>query len=125
MSGDRDYYKQYRPCRYCGHSRMVASLAEPNDAPCLSCRSSLHLWLNPVGAWVDDAACSETDPEAFFPTNGDTRNEAAAKKVCNRCDVRLECLQYALGVDEPHGIWGGLTALERKRLKKKKGGTAA
>lgn len=122
MSSD---HRQYRPCPYCGYSRMVASLSEPNDTPCITCRASVRLWLSdPVGPWVEDAACASTDPEAFFPTNGETRDEAAAKRVCAACDVRIECLQYALDVDEPHGIWGGLTALERKRLKKK-GGTAA
>lgn len=124
MKADRDYFKQYRPCRYCGFSRMVSSIAEGDEAPCRSCRASFHLWLRPVGAWVEDAACTQTDPEAFFPTNGEQRDEAFAKRVCAGCEVQAQCLQYALDVDEPHGIWGGLTPTERQRLKKK-GGSAA
>jgi WhiB family redox-sensing transcriptional regulator len=80
--------------------------------------------MRPVGDWVDYAACAETDPEAFFPENGNQRFITAAKKVCATCEVQTECLQYAFEVDEQHGIWGGLTALERQRIKRK-GGSAA
>ena len=50
--------------------------------------------------------CAQTDPEAFFPEKGGSTREA--KKVCLSCDVRAECLEYALGHDERFGIWGGL-----------------
>ena len=42
----------------------------------------------------------------------------AAKKVCTGCEVRAECLEYALAHDERFGIWGGLSERERRRLKK-------
>lgn len=118
-------YRAYQPCPYCGVARMVASLnPEVNERPCVSCRSSYLLWLIPVGDWVLDAACSQTDPEAFYPNNGEGRGSVLAKKVCAACPVRVKCLQYALDVDEVHGIWGGLTPRERQRLKRK-GGSAA
>ena len=60
--------------------------------------------------------CAETDPEAFFPEKGGSTREA--KKVCLSCDVRGECLDYALAHDERFGIWGGLSERERRRLKK-------
>jgi WhiB family redox-sensing transcriptional regulator len=59
---------------------------------------------------------AQTDPEAFFPEKGGSTREA--KKVCLTCDVRAECLDYALQHDERFGIWGGLSERERRRLKK-------
>ncbi|HEV3495824.1 MAG TPA: WhiB family transcriptional regulator, partial [Actinomycetes bacterium] len=42
--------------------------------------------------------------------------EARAKEICALCPVRRPCLDYALAIREPHGIWGGLNELERKQL---------
>jgi WhiB family transcriptional regulator, redox-sensing transcriptional regulator len=67
-------------------------------------------------AWQDRALCAQTDPEAFFPEKGGSTREA--KKVCRACDVRAECLEYALEQDERFGIWGGLSERERRRLKR-------
>ena len=67
--------------------------------------------------WKDRALCAETDPEAFFPEKGGSTREA--KKVCVSCEVRAECLDFALGNDERFGIWGGLSERERRRLKKR------
>lgn len=66
--------------------------------------------------WRDQALCSQTDPEAFFPEKGGSTREA--KKVCLGCPVRSECLEYALSNDERFGIWGGLSERERRRLKR-------
>ena len=66
--------------------------------------------------WQERALCAQTDPEAFFPEKGGSTREA--KKVCLGCEVRSECLEYALGHDERFGIWGGLSERERRRLKK-------
>jgi len=68
-------------------------------------------------AWQERALCAQTDPEAFFPEKGGSTREA--KKVCTRCDVRAECLEYALAHDERFGIWGGLSERERRKLKKR------
>jgi len=70
-------------------------------------------------AWQDNALCAQTDPEAFFPEKGGSTREA--KKVCRTCDVRAECLEYALEHDERFGIWGGLSERERRRLKRDAG----
>lgn len=67
--------------------------------------------------WQERALCAQTDPEAFFPEKGGSTREA--KKVCTRCDVRAECLEYALAHDERFGIWGGLSERERRKLKKR------
>ncbi len=68
-------------------------------------------------AWQEQALCAQTDPEAFFPEKGGSTREA--KKVCLACDVRGECLEYALANDERFGIWGGLSERERRKLKKR------
>lgn len=66
--------------------------------------------------WQDRALCAQTDPEAFFPEKGGSTREA--KRVCHGCEVRAECLEYALEHDERFGIWGGLSERERRRLKR-------
>lgn len=66
--------------------------------------------------WQARALCAQTDPEAFFPEKGGSTREA--KKVCLSCDVREECLHYALDNDERFGIWGGLSERERRKYKK-------
>jgi WhiB family redox-sensing transcriptional regulator len=67
--------------------------------------------------WQERALCAQTDPEAFFPEKGGSTREA--KRVCLSCDVRGECLEYALHNDERFGIWGGLSERERRKLKKR------
>ncbi|GII99304.1 transcription factor WhiB [Sediminihabitans luteus] len=67
--------------------------------------------------WQERALCAQTDPEAFFPEKGGSTREA--KKVCSGCEVRAECLEYALENDERFGIWGGLSERERRKLKRR------
>lgn len=69
------------------------------------------------GSWQERALCAQTDPEAFFPEKGGSTREA--KKVCTSCEVRAECLEFALANDERFGIWGGLSERERRKLKKR------
>ena len=66
--------------------------------------------------WQERALCAQTDPEAFFPEKGGSTREA--KRICSGCDVRAECLEYALAHDERFGIWGGLSERERRRLRR-------
>ena len=70
-----------------------------------------------VLSWQDQALCAQTDPEAFFPEKGGSTREA--KRICVGCEVKQECLEYALMQDERFGIWGGLSERERRRLKRK------
>ena len=72
-----------------------------------------------VLAWQEQALCAQTDPEAFFPEKGGSTREA--KRICIGCEVKGECLEYALGSDERFGIWGGLSERERRRLKRAAG----
>lgn len=68
-------------------------------------------------AWQADALCAQTDPEAFFPEKGGSTRDA--KKICAQCEVKAECLEYALTNDERFGIWGGLSERERRRLRRR------
>ncbi|SDO32382.1 WhiB family transcriptional regulator, redox-sensing transcriptional regulator [Geodermatophilus sp. DSM 45219] len=70
-------------------------------------------------SWQERALCAETDPEAFFPEKGGSTREA--KKICTGCEVKAECLEYALSNDERFGIWGGLSERERRRLRRRAG----
>ncbi|WP_345413817.1 WhiB family transcriptional regulator [Pseudonocardia xishanensis] len=69
--------------------------------------------------WQERALCAQTDPEAFFPEKGGSTREA--KRICAGCEVRAECLEYALAQDERFGIWGGLSERERRRLRRAAG----
>jgi WhiB family redox-sensing transcriptional regulator len=71
---------------------------------------------NPL-AWQADALCAQTDPEAFFPEKGGSTRDA--KRICTSCEVRAQCLEYALENDERFGIWGGLSERERRKLKRR------
>jgi WhiB family transcriptional regulator, redox-sensing transcriptional regulator len=70
-------------------------------------------------SWQERALCAETDPEAFFPEKGGSTREA--KKICTGCEVKAECLEYALANDERFGIWGGLSERERRRVRRRTG----
>lgn len=76
--------------------------------------------------WVADARCAQTDPELFFPEKGGSSKEA--KAICARCTVAAECLDYALAYESrgsevgvptsyPTGIYGGLSARERRAIR--------
>jgi WhiB family redox-sensing transcriptional regulator len=72
---------------------------------------------NPL-SWQTDALCAQTDPEAFFPEKGGSTRDA--KRICTTCEVKAQCLDYALHNDERFGIWGGLSERERRRLRRSK-----
>lgn len=80
--------------------------------------SLLSFYLNAPD--MPEAACSDVGGEVFFPGAGDTVVTAQAKAICGGCPEREACLSYALGFAERgeplHGIWGGLTASERRTL---------
>jgi WhiB family transcriptional regulator, redox-sensing transcriptional regulator len=72
--------------------------------------------------WQRKAACRGPESALFFaPTLPEGRaerdeREARAKQICGECSVRCECLEFALRIREPHGIWGGLNEHERREL---------
>lgn len=65
------------------------------------------------------AACQSADPDLFFPISDKGRAEddvARARAVCQQCTIRAMCLDYAVATRQAHGIWGGLTEIERQPL---------
>lgn len=78
--------------------------------------TTLNDLLNPP-AWMRHANCVGCDPDLFFPDRGASTREA--KEVCGGCTVRDACLQYSLDNGEKHGIWGGRSERERRRLRRK------
>jgi WhiB family redox-sensing transcriptional regulator len=68
--------------------------------------------------WQERANCLGVDPDLFFPERGASTREA--KSVCGSCEVRAECLEYALDHAEKFGIWGGLSERERRRLRRQR-----
>ena len=69
--------------------------------------------------WRHRAVCLDEDPELFFPignTGPAIMQIEEAKQVCRRCDVREQCLAWALSAGQDHGVWGGLSEDERLLL---------
>jgi WhiB family redox-sensing transcriptional regulator len=79
--------------------------------------SALH-----IEDWQAKAACRGPHSAVFFPPPSFERKEeklmreARAREICAMCAVKRDCLDYALRIREPHGIWGGLNEAERKSL---------
>ncbi|MBT2489187.1 WhiB family transcriptional regulator [Streptomyces sp. ISL-96] len=72
-----------------------------------------------AGPWHTEAVCRRDEAGLFFapskePTAARLAREEAAKRVCARCPVMVECREHALLQPEPYGVWGGLTAAERR-----------
>lgn len=65
--------------------------------------------------FVAQALCAQTDPELFFPEQGES--SAKARRICWSCPVRRECLAYAIENNEPYGVWGGYASRARRALK--------
>lgn len=64
--------------------------------------------------WMADALCAQTAPDSFFPEKGDRQAAVAAKKICAKCPVAAECLEFAVRTKQHHGIWGGVSASRLK-----------
>jgi len=69
--------------------------------------------------WRKDAACAGVDSDVFFPGLEDPAASERAKVICAACPVQEACLQYALSTNQAAGVWGGLDANERRRLRRR------
>lgn len=79
-------------------------------------RGASLLSVDPPESWEVDAVCAQVDPELFFPEKGGSTRDA--KKLCATCPVREECLNAALQRGEYWGIFGGLSPMERRKLRR-------
>ncbi len=64
--------------------------------------------------WMADGECAQRPPGLFFPSDG--VGVEIAKRICTTCDVRVVCLEYALRNRIDHGVWGGTSERERRRI---------
>ena len=70
--------------------------------------------------WIG-ALCAEVDPELFFPRKGQYLEAQNAKRLCNKCELKTECLELALKDPEMKGIWGGTTEQQRYKIRNRSG----
>ena len=64
--------------------------------------------------WMLRALCRDAAPGEFFPSDGVGVEQAC--RTCAACPVRLDCLEYALAYRIDHGVWGGCSERERRRI---------
>jgi WhiB family redox-sensing transcriptional regulator len=76
------------------------------------------MW-EPEEGWRTEAACSGADASLFFPAGEEESLAESAKRICAVCPVREECLQYALATNQSEGVWGGMSAGDRRRLRRR------
>ena len=68
--------------------------------------------------WMADGLCRDKPPAVFFPSDGVGVDRA--RKICASCPVRELCLEYALDNRIDHGVWGGTSERERRRILKRR-----
>ena len=68
--------------------------------------------------WQDKANCTGANDNLFFPERG--ASTRTAKGICRECQVRVECLEFAITTGEKFGIWGGMSERERRRVRKER-----
>lgn len=66
--------------------------------------------------WRSRGVCAQVGGDTWFPERGGSTTEA--KKVCQGCPVKDECLEWAISNDERFGVWGGVSERERRVLKR-------
>ena len=71
-----------------------------------------------VTAWMAAGNCRNYPPAVFFPSDGVGVDRA--RKICTDCPVATQCLEYALVERIEHGVWGGCSERERRRILKRR-----
>jgi WhiB family redox-sensing transcriptional regulator len=69
-------------------------------------------------AWMAEGNCRDEHPSLFFPSDG--VGVEIARRVCATCPVKERCLEYALYHRIDHGVWGGCSERERRRILKRR-----
>lgn len=64
--------------------------------------------------WMATGKCRDMPPTVFFPSDG--LGVQAAQRICAECGVSETCLEYALANRIDHGVWGGRSERERRRI---------
>ena len=68
--------------------------------------------------WMAEGLCAEEHPSTFFPSDG--VGVEKARKICNKCNMQAQCLEYALRNRIDHGVWGGSSERQRRRILKQR-----
>lgn len=68
--------------------------------------------------WMADGRCRDLPPSIFFPSDG--VGVEVARRICADCTVREPCLEYALASRIDHGVWGGASERERRRIARRR-----
>jgi WhiB family redox-sensing transcriptional regulator len=64
--------------------------------------------------WMARGKCRDLDPTIFFPSDG--IGVQVASRICAECPMKAPCLEYALANRVDHGVWGGTSERERRRI---------
>ncbi|WP_370325269.1 WhiB family transcriptional regulator [Euzebya sp.] len=100
------------------HLRATRRFAgEPFDR-CHGCGQPVIV--EPAPGWQDRGLCTTGDPDMFYPEAGQQELADRAVDICAGCPVIVECGAYAL-LHEPVGVWGGMTAPERRAIRRQLG----
>ena len=88
--------------------------------PSANTGTSLPLIADPdsTTGWMALGLCRMYAPSTFFPSDGVGVDKA--RKICASCPVKNECLEHALGHRIEHGVWGGCSERERRRILKRR-----
>jgi WhiB family redox-sensing transcriptional regulator len=73
-------------------------------------------------SWMTESKCRELPPQTFFPSDG--VGVEIARRICADCPVKGPCLEYALYNRIEHGVWGGASERERRRIARRRRVTA-
>jgi WhiB family redox-sensing transcriptional regulator len=68
--------------------------------------------------WMARGNCADGSPSLFFPSDG--VGVEVARRICATCPVKGECLEHALVNRIDHGVWGGASERERRRILKRR-----
>lgn len=74
-------------------------------------------------SWMVQGRCRDLPPEVFFPSDG--VGVEVARHYCAECPVKGPCLEYALENHIEHGVWGGASERERRRIARSRRGLPA
>lgn len=68
--------------------------------------------------WMQKGLCRDISPSIFFPSDG--VGVEVARSICADCPVKTPCLEYALENRIDHGVWGGASERERRRIARRR-----
>jgi WhiB family redox-sensing transcriptional regulator len=69
-------------------------------------------------SWMSRGKCKDEPPDTFFPSDG--VGVEIARRICADCPVKSPCLEYAMANHIDHGVWGGTSERERRRIARRR-----